>query len=309
MIKINKKDNRKIEDFDFFFLRGPPSRSGTNWVGNLLNLHPEIHITGEFNLNHVKMALNNIMRMKEYLCSNKKVVNDLQIDFEKLTKRCIFNKCISDMHDKPKVRWLGDRTPVRINPILIKGKPHILIYRDGRDLLVSLTYHHLRIDPKQSMISDSFPEMIKKRILFKKNPYYFIKNPEKLLDNEIWVKHIARRWRNQMNLNEIDLKRIKEKSDAVVHVVRYEDLHADTEVEREKMYKFLGLDPKKAMPLTSLTKPGFKKEDPTSHYRKGIVGDWKNYFTKNTCEWFKEDAGQKLIDLGYEEYLKWQGNL
>ena len=43
-----------------------------------------------------------------------------------------------------------------------------------------------------------------------------------------------------------------------------------------------------------------------SHYlRKGIVGDWKNNFTKETCEVFDHYAGDALIMLGYEKDNSW----
>ena len=299
-------EKRKVENFNYFFLRGAPARSGTNWVSNLLNLHPEIFITGEFNLDYIRITLDNVIKSKKYVFNDKKVIDFLIDDFENLTKRCIFNTCISKIRDKPDVKWLGDRTPVRINPILINKAPHFLIYRDGRDILVSLTYHHLRLNSKESLINVNYPKMMIKRILFEKNPFYFKENPEKLLDDETWVKDIAWKWNNKMTLNKIDLEKIKMGHiNARVHPIKYEKLHSDTEGERKKMYEFLDLDPKKALPLDDMTKPGFDKENPTSHYRKGIVGDWKNYFTDRTCEIFKKEAGQKLIDLNYEVDNSW----
>ena len=165
-------EKRKVENFNYFFLRGAPARSGTNWVSNLLNLHPEIFITGEFNLDYIRITLDNVIKSKKYVFNDKKVIDFLIDDFENLTKRCIFNTCISKIRDKPDVKWLGDRTPVRINPILINKAPHFLIYRDGRDILVSLTYHHLRLNSKESLINVNYPKMMIKRILFEKNPFY-----------------------------------------------------------------------------------------------------------------------------------------
>ena len=42
-----------------------------------------------------------------------------------------------------------------------------------------------------------------------------------------------------------------------------------------------------------------------SFYRKGIAGDWKNYFSRREKEKFKEIAGELLIKLGYERDYKW----
>jgi len=47
------------------------------------------------------------------------------------------------------------------------------------------------------------------------------------------------------------------------------------------------------------------QEDPSSFYRKGVAGDWKNHFSKEDRRVFKEEAGELLIRLGYEDDLDW----
>ncbi|MDD2921821.1 MAG: sulfotransferase domain-containing protein [Anaerolineales bacterium] len=47
------------------------------------------------------------------------------------------------------------------------------------------------------------------------------------------------------------------------------------------------------------------EEDPNSHYRKGIAGDWKNHFTDKVKDEFKRMYGRLLIDTGYEKDLLW----
>ena len=46
-------------------------------------------------------------------------------------------------------------------------------------------------------------------------------------------------------------------------------------------------------------------DDAKSHYRKGLEGDWKNYFNTNHISYFKENYGELLIDLNYENDLDW----
>lgn len=46
-------------------------------------------------------------------------------------------------------------------------------------------------------------------------------------------------------------------------------------------------------------------ENVKSHYRKGISGDWKNYFTPPVKEAFKDRYGSLLVDLGYADDLDW----
>ena len=43
----------------------------------------------------------------------------------------------------------------------------------------------------------------------------------------------------------------------------------------------------------------------TWSFRKGSIGSWKQYFTQEHKQAFKEVAGQLLIDLGYEKDLNW----
>jgi hypothetical protein len=42
-----------------------------------------------------------------------------------------------------------------------------------------------------------------------------------------------------------------------------------------------------------------------SHRRKGIVGDWRNYFTEELKVQFKALYGNVLIETGYEKNLDW----
>lgn len=47
------------------------------------------------------------------------------------------------------------------------------------------------------------------------------------------------------------------------------------------------------------------QEDANAHLRKGIAGDWRNYFTEKIKKEFKKKYGQLLIDTGYEKNMEW----
>jgi hypothetical protein len=47
------------------------------------------------------------------------------------------------------------------------------------------------------------------------------------------------------------------------------------------------------------------EEDVTSHERKGLAGDWRNYFTDRVTRDFKARYGDLLIATGYEKDLSW----
>ncbi len=50
-------------------------------------------------------------------------------------------------------------------------------------------------------------------------------------------------------------------------------------------------------------KPG--QEDPQSHYRKGIAGDWKNYFKEEHVREFKRRYNDLLLQYEYEQTPEW----
>lgn len=45
--------------------------------------------------------------------------------------------------------------------------------------------------------------------------------------------------------------------------------------------------------------------DSCGWFRKGIVGDWKNHFTEELKEYFKERTGDLLVQAGYEKNMDW----
>lgn len=47
------------------------------------------------------------------------------------------------------------------------------------------------------------------------------------------------------------------------------------------------------------------EEDKKHHYRKGVAGDWRNYFTPAVKSEFKKLYGDLLIKTGYEESNDW----
>jgi len=288
----------------FFFVRGF-MRSGTNWVGNLLNLHPKISCTGEFYFDELYAALKKNIRIGYGLLSNPQIRTHAEKGLENLVKSCIVAG--NNLLKKDGLIWYGDRTPRDIEPVLVNNCSYFLVIRDPRDVVVSWAYHLLRIklsgqpDDPHKIHFDHHPEFYKKRKIFKQNQEHFKKNPHELFtDMEPWVRAIAKKWNIRMNLNLNSIEKIKKGLlNTSVLVVKYEKLHEDLINERIKMYRFLGLNPDEADPVNELTMPGFKKERFNSHYRKGIVGDWNQYFTPEISRWFHEEAQNMMLQFGY----------
>ena len=90
--------------------------------------------------------------------------------------------------------------------------------------------------------------------------------------------------------------------------IRYEDLHADTRGVLERTLAHLGEAPDPAHVETALRSFAFESmsggrkagdEDAYHFYRKGIVGDHRNHFSRSD-EWIMQQlSGEQMSSLGY----------
>ncbi len=96
--------------------------------------------------------------------------------------------------------------------------------------------------------------------------------------------------------------------------VRYEDLMADAPAETARLLRFLGAGADDEAVRRCVEAASFEKvsggrrrgeEDPTSMLRKGVTGDWREAFTEGDRRVFKEEAGDLLVELGYEKDHGW----
>lgn len=277
---------------DFFFLRGF-RRSGTNWVGRLLHLHPQVNVQGELHLQPVHNALQKLANTPGHLLHQEPPRSVA----EEGVRQMVRSVMLSFIPWKWSARWIGDRTPTSLEPILLPDCPHFLVARDGRDVLVSLTFQQMTYANSNDASTAILAEEI---ATFKKDKHYFTNHPEELLRKEEWVRRAAFGWSRQMMA---DLDTMEKFASGELRgramIVRYEAAHADVEAARARMYEFLGLDPSEALPVSSEsgTSPGLGHEDPAAHARAGRVGDWRKYFTENAGRWFEEEAGEAMARL------------
>ena len=98
--------------------------------------------------------------------------------------------------------------------------------------------------------------------------------------------------------------------------LQMETLTADPVSGFEQAFEFLGI--RNQLPESSLSrildKHSFEaesggrqrgEESVTSHYRKGVAGDWINYFRPVHVQYFKDHYTDMLIKLGYEQGADW----
>jgi hypothetical protein len=90
--------------------------------------------------------------------------------------------------------------------------------------------------------------------------------------------------------------------------IRFEDLIEKKTKEEtlSRLAKFLLSSPDEEKIRASINSmnSGFAPSK-SKTFRKGISGEWENYFSKNHISMFKECAGKLLIDLGYEKDMNW----
>lgn len=95
--------------------------------------------------------------------------------------------------------------------------------------------------------------------------------------------------------------------------VKYEDLVNSEYAEFSKIINHLEIPIRNSELQKIVEHNSFEKktkrspgeEDKKSHLRKGVAGDWRNYFTDQIKNIFKERYGSELIRLNYEKDMDW----
>ncbi len=197
------------------------------------------------------------------------------------------------------------------------GKNNKVIYlvRDGRDVLISFYHHQLvwndknkkevhNVNYHRKEVGFTDYENVQKNIL----SYMKYSYEHKLSKMRRFV--FPGNWQEY---NSIWLKVAQ--NNPKVYIVRYEDLLEDAERTLENLIKdfFNKTDIDKERLKAVVQKFSFEnqtkrtkgEESTKSFLRKGIKGDWKNYFQEEEKAAFKEYAGDLLIQLGYENNNDW----
>ena len=292
----------------FFAFRGF-MKSGTNWVSQLLNLHPDISCVGELHLQSIYETVQADMRKLSIMENRQLLKNDhgTTLGHGSQVRRVVranlqamLRQTLMDLAD-PQATVIGERTPHTLQPLIIKGAPQITLIRDARDVLIS-RFFHLYNFPQVSRVFQRFPELQPRLEAFQANRWYFRENPEQLLATEEMVRESMRWWREHLESD----RRTQATHPALrVLTMKYEETHANVELCCRQMYEFLDVDPQLAEPVPDSLKPGLKHERPTEFNRKGQVGDWRNYIFDDAKQWIKEEVGEELIRQGYESTNDW----
>lgn len=96
-------------------------------------------------------------------------------------------------------------------------------------------------------------------------------------------------------------------------LLRYEELIIDEFTEFQRIMDYCEIDIDEENLRKIVERNSFRarsgrpkgNEDVTSHYRKGVAGDWPNHFSERMTEEFKAQYGKTLIQTGYEKDMNW----
>ena len=169
------------------------------------------------------------------------------------------------------------------------NKKTIVMIRDGRDVMTSSYFHFL-------YHSDGKPEHMV-------DQWRKIMEIESFDDVEKNIERFIIRFSERFNvggkrLSWSDHTLSIPVNDPTIHLVKYEELLCEGNATLTKVCEFLEMKPLESIDLV-LEKYSFKnitnrqpgQESRSSFYRKGISGDWKNYFNEEAVNTFDQLHG------------------
>lgn len=177
-----------------------------------------------------------------------------------------------------------------------------VIYRDGRDVMVS-AYH-------QFLHENEWNDPRSIRAARQAIGYTDQDEPyNKFSDFVEWMFNGYSQRRMRFTWSEF----VRSWIDIDVPKVRYEDMLMQPRAELVRLCGELGVEVSEIRLADIIEENSFKvqskqaplQEGVKSFARKGIAGDWRNVFDRESAEIFERHAGSELIKLGYEADSDW----
>jgi hypothetical protein len=176
----------------------------------------------------------------------------------------------------------------------------VLMLRDPRDQVVSRLFH-IRRDPS----------------------HVWHARMRALSDDEALMACIEGREGLPGVRDMINLTRSWLVGDAKALCVRYEELLSRPGEQLRRVFEHLDIPASEGLLEAVVQRNRFERltagrrfwktrrpgqEDPSSHFRKGIQGDWRHHFQPRHVQGFKLLAGAELLAMGYEQDEDWSAS-
>lgn len=276
---------RRLYDLPVFFVAGLP-RSGTTWLQQMLNAHPELLCLGESHfMNDVVPDIYNVLwsytkkREKGSRTWAPGVVGPQPAHMGPVFKMAFAALAAANLGSKDlsKLVTIGEKNPDNLYNVQRIWR----IYPEAKIV-------HIIRDPRDGAISGF--ARFRPRL------------PEEMSRSE-YVDAYSRDW-----VSRIETARKIAEGKAYMEI-RYEDLHADTVECARSVFRFIGasdaLEPvNAAIDASSFERlSGGRKQgerDATSHYRRGEVGGWRDEMAADEIAVAERNAGVLMAAMGYE---------
>jgi len=291
----NSEIFQNVLDKEIFFIVGVP-KSGTTWLQRLLDAHPKITCKGEahftdifyFHLSKALDAYNKdvetqggaLAHLKKYGGHVDTLCYDMIDSYYllALAMGLMFKKWIGTKN----IQIIGDKTPDNIRSMtllstIFPSSRFIHVIRDGRDCTVSGWFFQISGIDKNKRVTQTF---------------------------EQYARTFAKIWQTQVNQGRTAGSMLGDRYTEI----RYENLVEDPQSGTRRLLQFLGADSSGRLVTDCVSSAEFQllsngrrpgDEDTKSFFRKGVVGDWSNHFSRSLTTEFNQIAGETLKRLGY----------
>ena len=277
------------------FVLGVP-KSGTTWLQQLLDAHPDIICTGEGALHRFLKAMRDgAQDYNRHLSARGNIFQKelfpplSSAEMQRLGRAFVlqrFQATVGPLSDL-QVRWLGNKDPdhgsnIKVMAPLFPRAAYIQIIRDGRDHLVSMWHHMQRHHPEYK--------------------------PDRFADLNKMVAERAQKWSAYIR----SVRQVATKAKLRYHELRYEDLQREPDAVLKEIFEFLEVNSDIKTTQSCFALADFKKfsggrpkgiEDQSSFYRKGVTGDWRNYLTDEQSEEFCAATDGLMAEMGYDQII------
>ncbi|MEQ9257808.1 MAG: sulfotransferase [Roseovarius sp.] len=296
----------------FLFITGS-HKSGTSWLARMVGAHPRIAIPEQemWLLGHnnglsecVERSVAEWFKLPT-VKSQFPTKKDMNIATKKIMRGALRGAIDASVSGLKGIEVLGDKTPAfyaenaKRLKWLYPDAHYVQIVRDPRDVVVSHHFHAYRLKEWKFFHDTEKAQQVQSRIEAGESVGH------ELLDEGA----LQRNLRNWMRVQQrgIDAENL---FPGRYYMLRYEDLLVDAAPHLQTIFSLTGV-PLEAPQIEEIVgRFSFEnmtrgrsagEEDASSFFRKGVSGDWNNYFTAEQNAYVWEKAGELMRRFEYTD--------